>query len=117
MKKYKGFKRADRVSQQIHEIVARLFITEVNDPRLEEVEIVDAEVDPDLRKARIYYMMRHGERPQDEVEEVLKKVRGFLQRQLSSKLQMKYIPELEFRFDDSILKGRRIDDLLTGNDE
>lgn len=117
MKKQPGFDRSDRVSQQVHEVVARLFITEVNDPRLEEVEIVDAEVAPDLRNARIYYIMRHGEPPAEGIDEVLEGVAGFVQGRLADELQMKYIPELEFRFDESILKGRRIDELLAGIDD
>lgn len=117
MKKKPGFERADRVSQQVHEVIAQLFVTEVSDPRLEEVEIVDAEVAPDLRQARIYYMMRHGRPPEEGLDEVLEGVTGFLQSRLASQLHMKYIPELEFRFDESILKGRRIDELLSGLDD
>ncbi len=114
MKKKHGFERSDRVSQQVHEVIARLFVTEVNDPRLKEVEIVDAEVAPDLRHARIYYTLRHGEEPPKGLDKVLQGVAGFLQAKLSGELHMKYTPELDFRFDESIQKGHRIDQLLSG---
>lgn len=117
MKKQPGFERADRVSQQVHEVVARLFVTEVSDPRLEGVEIIDAEVSPDLRNAKIYYMMLDGNEPPPQLDEVLDGVAGFVQQKLASELDMKYTPELDFRFDESILKGRRIDELLAGLDD
>ncbi len=108
----RGFGRAAQVGQQIHRIVARLFVTEVNDPRLEGVEIVDVDLTPDLRNAHIYYMMLDGEPPSSEVQKALNGTTKFVQSKLAERLAVKYIPGIQFRFDKSILEGRRIDELL-----
>ena len=113
MKKRRGYQRADRVGQQIHEIVARLFVTEINDPRLEPVEITDVDLSPDLRNAWVYYTLRGHEELPPKFPSVLEGVTGFIQSQLASKLKLKYVPTVEFRYDESLEKGRRIDELLS----
>ncbi len=112
MKKRRGFHRSDRVAQQIHEMVARLFVTELNDPRLEPVEITDVDLSPDLRNARIFYILRKDEEPPENFGDVLDGVTGFIQKKLGKQLSLKYVPEVEFRFDESLEKGKRIDDIL-----
>ena len=112
-----SFDRSDRVSQQLHREIARLFLSEINDPRLEEIQIVDVESTPDLRVARVYYTMMHGEEPGEQVQPALEGVTGFVKNQLASVLELRYIPEVEFVFDESVLKARRIDELLSGLDD
>ena len=114
MSNRRGFERADRVAQQVHEVIARLFLNEIKDPRLEEVEIRDVDMAPDLRNAWVYFTLIHGDdEPSTEVEEALDGVSGFVRSKLGEKLTMKYVPEVEFRFDESAVKGRRIDELLS----
>ncbi len=112
-----SFDRSDRISQQLHREIARLFLSEINDPRLEDVQVVDVESTPDLRVARVYYTMMHGEAPGDQVQPALEGVTGFVKNQLASVLELRYIPQIEFVFDKSVLKARRIDDLLSGLDD
>lgn len=107
------FQRSDRVGQQIHELVAQLFVTTISDPRLTEVEITDVDVSPNLRNARIYYVLREGEEPTREVREALKGVARFIKSRLGGELQLRYVPSVEFRFDEAADKGRRIDELLS----
>ncbi len=112
-----GFDRSDRVEQLVHREVARLFLNEVNDPRLKGVEIIDVDMTPDLRLGRIYYMMIDGEPPSEDVEEALEGIEGFVKTTLGSRLEMRYVPDVEFVFDASILHGRRIDELLSDLDD
>lgn len=112
-----SFDRADRVGQQLHREIARMFLNEINDPRLEDVEILEVESTPDLRVARVYYMMLHGKAPEDKVQTALEGVTGYIKNQLASRLELRYIPEIEFVFDESVLKARRIDELLSGLDD
>ena len=113
MKKRRGYQRADRVGQQIHEVVARLFIEDISDPRLSGVEITDVDLAPDLRNAKIYYTLRGGESPPPELAGVLDGVVGFIQGKLGAELELQYVPMVEFRFDEAAEKGRRIDELLS----
>ena len=42
------FKRSDRVSDLIHSEVAKIFSTEVRDPRLAGITIIKVEMTPDM---------------------------------------------------------------------
>lgn len=113
MSNQRGFDRADRVSQQIHELVARLFMSEISDPRLQRVEITDVDVSPDLRNARIYYTLLGVDGLPEGVDEAMEGVQGFVRGELASRLKLKYVPEVQFAFDEAAERGRRIDELLS----
>ena len=113
MKKRGGISRAERVGQQIHQVVARLLLSGVDDPRLGEIEITGVELSPDLRSGKIYFVMLNGGEPEPEVLEGVRRVTGFVRTHLGSELRLRYVPELEFKFDEAVLRGRRIDDILS----
>jgi ribosome-binding factor A len=114
------YERTDRVSQKLQEILARLLLTEIQDPRVDGVEITDAEVTPDLKHATIYYMPLQEETSREEIQEGLEHARGYLKREVAERLDTKYVPDLEFEFDETIERARRIETLLddadTGDD-
>ena len=115
MKKYGGgFSRSERVGQQLHEVLAKLLLVEVEDPRLSRVQITDVDLSHDLRHAKVYYVMLDGEEPDKNVLQAIDSVSGFLRSRLGAELQLQYVPELDIRFDEAVLKGRRIDELLDG---
>lgn len=116
MSNQRGFERSDRVSQQIHEVVARLFLREINDPRLEKVEIVDVDLTPDLRNAHIYYLIREVEEPPKDVKKALTGVTGYVQSQLADRMDLRVVPEVQFFFDESTIRGQRMDALLSNLD-
>jgi ribosome-binding factor A len=114
MTSQRGFARSERVGQQIHELVARLLITEVDDPRLARVQVTEVDVSPNLRNARVFYILLEGGEADSEIREALEGVTGWIRKEIGANLRLKYVPDVEFRFDEAMMRGRRIDDLLTG---
>lgn len=116
----RGFQREKRVAQQLHEVIARLLLTELDDPRIQMVQIIDVEVTPDLRYATVYYVMLDEREPSDEVQGGLDAAVGFIKREIGKRLDLKYVPEVEFEYDVSVERGRRmealIDELDKGDD-
>lgn len=113
MKKRHNYSRTDRVSQQVHEIVASLLLLDVKDPRVEGVQITAVEVTGDLQIANVYFVMLQGDgKPRPEVFEGLESVSGYLRKELGNQIRMRYTPELRFVFDESIERGRRMEELL-----
>ncbi len=118
MSSQRGFSRSERVGQQIHELVARFLLTDVDDPRLSLVQVTEVDVSPNLRNARVYYILLQEEEPREAVDEALDGVTGLIKREIAGSLSLKYVPDVEFRFDEAVDRGRRIDNLLSGlNDE
>lgn len=112
-----GFDRTDRVSQKLQEILARVILNDMRDPRLQGVEITDVDISPDLRQAQVYWVVIQTDETSDEererAEEGLEHAKGYLKREVGDRLDTKYTPDLDFRFDESLERGRRIEELLS----
>jgi ribosome-binding factor A len=62
--------------------------------------------------ARIYLTVLGDEQVSSRALEGLEHAKGFLRSQLASRVELRYVPELEFRLDKSADYARRIDELL-----
>ncbi len=107
-----SYPRSNRVADLIKEEVASLFIYSVNDPRLEGViSITDVKVTDDLKVARIYYICPKGT-DLGPVEKGLESVRGWVRREISKKVNMRYTPEIEFKYDEVFENGMNMDEIF-----
>jgi len=105
-------KRAEKVAEAIHEIVSALLIKGVKDPRIGFTTITGVKLSEDLHLATIYFTVVGDEEEKRAAAEGLNSARGFLRRELSKNLRMRYVTDLLFRYDASLDYGRRIDNLL-----
>jgi ribosome-binding factor A len=102
-------RRQRQVSSLIQEELGDLLEKKVSDPRLGFVTITAVEVNSDLRQAHIY-VSTLGNQP--EAMEGLHHAASFLRRELGSRVALRYVPELIFHLDESLVRGERIDQLL-----
>lgn len=120
MKQKRSYKRTERVGQQLHEVIAGLLLTDADDPRLQMVQVTAVEMSPDLRYAKVFFIMLDGEEPEDGVEPALERFAGFAQRSIGEQLRLQFVPRLTFKFDEAVMRGRAMDELLAklpGNSE
>jgi ribosome-binding factor A len=118
--------RQRRVADLIRRELADLLQREAQDPRFEQVTITGVEVSPDLQNARVYFSVFRpdeasspveGEQPDSavEVQEVVRafdKASGYFRTALASRIELRHVPKLLFRFDNSLNEGDRIERLL-----
>jgi ribosome-binding factor A len=97
-----GFSRTDRLSEQVKQEVYAI-VRSLKDPRIPQMfTITYASVTPDLRHAKIgVSTLGEKERHADFVK-ALKGAAGFIRRELGARMQLRYVPELSFVYDDSI---------------
>lgn len=104
--------RLGRINEEVMREVANL-IRNLKDPRIHIMtSVTRADVTPDMRYARIFISVLGDERALAESIKGLKSAGGYLRRELSRKLQLRYTPELVFVPDDSITHGAHIMELL-----
>jgi ribosome-binding factor A len=108
----KSFSRSEKVSGLIHKTLSEFLYKQVSDPRLERVTITGVKMSPDLRIAKIYFTTYGDKTAAEEIAEGFKSARGYMKRNLAGKLGLRYMPEFQFFYDDSLDRGRRIDNLL-----
>jgi ribosome-binding factor A len=106
------YQRADRVGDLLAELISELLRREIRDPRIHAVTVTGVKVSKDLRHARIYFNLLG--RPQDrgDASEALKRATGFIRSKVAKQLKLRFVPTLEFCYDESEDEAQRIDNLL-----
>lgn len=107
-----SFKRADKVADLIKAELSEILLRQINDPQVKGITVTSVKVTDDLRQARVFFV-RMGENVcSEETIKGLHRAVGFLRRELGKRLQLRYVPEIKFMFDESFEYGDRIDRLL-----
>jgi ribosome-binding factor A len=106
------YQRADRVGDLLIELIAELLRKDIRDPRIRAVTLTGAVVSKDLRHARIYFNVLGAKENQAEVSAGLKSAAGFIRSRVARQLNLRFVPTLEFYYDDSEEEAQRIEELL-----
>lgn len=122
--------RAQRVADQIQRILADIIQREIRDPRLGMVSVTGVDVSRDFSYATVYVTVmssstgRHniGTRlkdmpaeDQDDIKQnlqILNRAAGFLRGQLGRALTLRIVPNLKFKYDESIGEGQYLSSLI-----
>ncbi len=103
--------RTERVGEEFREILAEE-IQKLKDPRVGFVTVTGVRVSPDLRVAWVYYTAFGDEKAKAGSRAALRSASPHLRHELGRQVRLKVTPELRFEEDDTMVTGRRIDDLI-----
>ena len=105
------FKRIDRVSDLLRNIIAEIFATKIPHCGFDQVTITEVKVTPDLRNAHVYYrLLDPSKRP-----EMMNTIQGktkLIRREVGKQINFRSNPKLTFEYDESLEYGDRIEQLL-----
>ncbi|HEY7191637.1 MAG TPA: 30S ribosome-binding factor RbfA [Vicinamibacterales bacterium] len=105
--------RPDRVGEEIrHELSELLTRGAVHDPGVGFITLTRVKVSPDLQVARVFYTSMGDDAARRETSKALQRATPFFRRHLGAHLRLRRVPELEFRFDESIANQDRIEQIL-----
>lgn len=104
--------RQAKVQQLIKHEVSDIIIREFKDPRKGFITITDVEVSGDMRHARVFVSVLGDEDDKKRNLKILNNAAHFIRGSLSKRIEMKAIPDLEFKLDTSADQGIRIMELL-----
>lgn len=108
-----GYKRTDRLNDQMREEIANILMTKVKDPRIGFVTITAVDVSPDLRFAKVLVTILETKDPTGKKTlEGLQKASSFIRGELGRRLHIRYSPQLSFRLDQKLEEVERILKLL-----
>ncbi|MEM9256578.1 MAG: 30S ribosome-binding factor RbfA [Pseudomonadota bacterium] len=110
----KEYARTQRVADHLQRELAALIQREVRDPRVGMVSITGVDVSRDLAHAKVYVTVLGSDSGEEAAEctKALNRAAGFLRSQLSRDSSMRSVPQLQFRFDASVGRGRELEDLI-----
>lgn len=118
----KEFKRSDRVAQELQKEVAVILQREVKDPRIGMVTVSDVEVSKDLAYAKIFVTFLFDDDPEIVKQGMkgLEKASPYIRTLVGKAMRLRIVPELRFIYDESLVKGMRMSNLVSNvikNDE
>lgn len=94
--------------------IAELIEHRVKDPRVRGVTLTGVDMAPDLKFAKVYFSVLGGDVDVEAVQQGLLSAKGFIKREIGKRLELRYVPELEFRHDPSLQQGEKMERLLQG---
>ena len=107
-----SYTRADRVSKLIKQTLSEIISKQIKDPRLEMTTITHVKVARDLKSARIYFTAHGGNQKVDAAMQGFQSAMGYVKRELGQKLRLRYMPQIQFFYDDTLDHASRIDSIL-----
>jgi ribosome-binding factor A len=105
--------RTERVAQEIQVAVADILARGmIRDPRVGYITITGVKMSPDLRVAKVFYSMIGTDEQKKHTKEGLEAAKGFVRREVTSRVKLRVSPEIYFSFDGSLEEGDKIERLL-----
>ena len=106
------FKRSQRIQELVHEEISRLIQHGLKYPRIGFATITKVDLSDNLKHARIYVSIMGSEEEKNATLLGLRSAKGFIRNALGKNLHLKYIPELDFRRDESADHVEKISKIL-----
>ena len=106
--------RTARISEEIKRELSQMIREEVKDPRVKGlISVTDVETTNDIRYAKVFVSILSDSETSKLTLQVLEKAAGYLRSELAKRLQLRYTPELLFKFDSSLEYGSKINQILS----
>ena len=104
--------RKHRLAQVIKEQVSRVILQEMKNPRLGFVTVVNAEVSPDVKAARVFVSIVGDEEQQENTLRELQAAKGYIQAQIAPRLGTRNTPVLTFKIDKGVKQSLLVTQIL-----
>ncbi|HWH12579.1 MAG TPA: 30S ribosome-binding factor RbfA [Solirubrobacteraceae bacterium] len=106
-----GSERMRRVDRAIRQVLADA-AAGLKDPRVGFVTVTDIRTTGDLRSAKVYVSVLGDDGEREATLDGLRHAHGHLQALIAGQLALKRTPTLEFIYDDTADRARRVDELI-----
>ncbi len=105
-------RRVQKAASAVREVVSMAILADLKDPRVRDVTVTMVEVSPDMRQAKVYVSVMGDETRQRLSLRGLQSAAGYLQSKISSQIDTRYTPRLEFVLDQGVKKSIEIASIL-----
>lgn len=85
----------------------------MTDPLIQGITVTRVVVTKDVGTARVYYEAGVPKKQRDALQEALDRARGFVRRQLASRMSLKFVPEIQFFYDETNEEVSRVEGLFS----
>lgn len=104
--------KQQRTAEQIRLILSELILRDSRDPRLHDLTFTEVTIDRELQYADIYVNALGDDSREEEVMAALIGATGYFRSGLASRMNLRTVPHLRFKWDPTLANAERIDQLL-----
>lgn len=101
-----------RLQDQLREEISSILHRDIKDPGFGFITILDVRLSEDLRRAKVYCSVYGEKEEKDNTMEALKRSKGYMKFLLGKRLQLRYMPEINFILDDPYEKIARMEEIF-----
>lgn len=105
-------RRVLKAAEAIREVVSMAILTDLHDPRIEDVTVTYVEVTPDMRGAKVHVSIMGTEAKQNTCLRGLQSSAGYLQTKIAQRIDTRYTPRLKFELDQGVKQSIAIAKML-----
>ena len=102
MTNQKPYKRTDRVSLQIQQILGEITTKHIDISHLGFITFTRVQISPDLRHSKVFYSVINKKMSAESIEFELNKLAKAFRKYLGHEIRLKNIPDLTFYQDEGI---------------
>ena len=100
-----------KIEDLLHKEIASIIVTRIDNQDVKNtVTITDIKVSRDIRNAIVYFTTLKSDFKK--IEKIMNMLKPTIKFYLSKSVHLKRIPDFKFIFDDTVLKGQKINKLL-----
>ena len=108
----KDFPRSRRIAEQVQRELSDIIRLELKDPRVGMITLTDVEVSVDQSHAKVFFTLLGEPARIAAATEGLQHAAGFLRSQLAHRMKLRLVPQLTFKYDESVERGMRLSQLI-----
>ena len=108
----RDYPRSRRIAEQVQRELSDIIRLELKDPRVGMITIVDVEVSPDQSHAKVFFTLLGDQSKVADTTEGLQHAAGFLRSELAHRMKLRMVPQLQFKYDESVVRGIHLSQLI-----
>ncbi|HVN96036.1 MAG TPA: 30S ribosome-binding factor RbfA [Syntrophorhabdaceae bacterium] len=101
-----------KVQELLQEEISLIIQRDIRDPGMGFITILGVKMSEDLKIAKVYLSIYGDEEAKKNTLEALKRSKGYIKFLLGKRVNLRYMPEINFVLDDTFEKAARIDEIL-----
>ncbi len=108
----KQTRRTQQVSGLVKKHLSSILIEEIKDPNFGIVTITSVQIATDLRVANVYFSIIGGKKRLDKQIHIIENMAKTLRMHLARRIELKYIPALNMKYDKTPQKAQEIEEII-----
>lgn len=105
-------RRVLKAAEAIRQVVSMAILTDLRDPRIQDVTVTFVEVSRDMQTAKVHVSVMGDEKKQQLSLHGLQSSAGYLQQKINNRIETRYTPRLRFVLDKGIKNAMAVTRIL-----